>query len=203
MLNKIKSWFKKPKAEVVEMAVIAGHTFQVLDPIKMPKIRQASIFLAEYERDWGMTKEDLLNYDDLLCKITEFPKGWASEQDLVSQITEKLKKLYNLIDTRRLLIQEDFQYKPFLKAACNMIIIDDEDVNKIDPVYIQKKLSLCESNEEVMLFFLRIIRAFQQSTVTIFDISKMWEFYPEKHLILTEKKVLKVIHTNIFSHGHS
>ena len=196
-LRSIFNIFRK-KENVTETIAIAGHLFTVLDPIKMPKIRQAAIYMGEHEREWGMTKEHLLAYDDVLIKETEFPDQWTNKEDLAAQLTEKLKRLYNLLDTRRLLIQEDFQYTPFLRAACHMILIDDEDQNNIDTSIMSKKLNLCRDNEEILVFFLRVIRAFQQSTVSSFDISKMWEFLPASHLKSTESKALKQINTTIF-----
>lgn len=209
MFKKIKKWFvgwmlKKTfgtKSTTKEYALIGGHRFVVLDPITMPKIRQAAIFIGEYERDWGMTKNDLLAYDDVMVKETEFPTDWAGKDDLIAQLTDKLKRLYQLADTRRLLIQEDFQYKPFLKAACHMILMDDEPADKIDNTYMQQKLALCQSNEDVQLFFLRVIRAFVQNTLPSFDITKMWEYYPPQHLLPTEKRVLKEIQQTIYSDG--
>lgn len=203
MINKIKSLFKPKETPVLETKTIGGHIFRVLDPIKMPKIRQAAIYMGEYERDWGMTKQHLLAYDDILVKETDFPTDWANKDDLTAQLTNKLKKLYDLINTRRLLIQEDFQYTPFLKAACYMILIDDENPNAIDPVHNNKKLALCQSNEEILIFFLRVIRAFQQNTLYSSGTLETSEFLPGKHLLPTEKKVLRQINTTPFLNGHT
>lgn len=198
MIEIIKSFFRK-KDELRQGSIeIAGHKFTVLNPLKMPKTRQAAIYLGEYEREWGMTKKDLLAYDDLLAEKASFPENWKDDKDLVHQLSEKIKLLYNLIDTRRLLVQEDFQYKPFLKAAGHMILLDDENPDKIDNAYYSKKMKLCQESDEVLIFFLTTIRTFQQSMLSSFDISKLSAFYPPDHLSITEKKVLGAIQSTIF-----
>jgi len=187
----------KPKAPVTEYTTIAGHKFRVLDPLKMPKIRQAALYIGEYERDWGMTKADLLAYDDVIARETEFPNDWVNKDSLIHDLTEKLKIIYNLVDARRLLIQEDFQYKPFLKAACHIILLDDEKPEKIDGEIYSKKLALCEAHEEIEVFFLRVIRTFQNATTGLSDTSETLTFLPAKHLKPTERTVLGKINQTI------
>lgn len=194
-MNKLlKRFFNRtPKPVTTESVNIAGHKFRVLDPLKMPKIRQAALYLGEYERDWGMTKSDLLAYDDVIARETTYPKDWVNKDTLIYELTEKLKRIYNLVDARRLLIQEDFQYKPFLKAACHIVLIDDENPEKIDGELYSKKMALCEAHEEIEVFFLRVIRTFQSSTMGSSDISETLTFLPAKHLKPTERNVLKKI----------
>ena len=102
-----------------------------------------------------------------------------------------------MVDARRLLIQEDFQYKPFLKAACHIILLDDEKPEKIDGEIYSKKLALCEAHEEIEVFFLRVIRTFQNATTGLSDTSETLTFLPAKHLKPTERTVLGKINQTI------
>lgn len=196
----LKNLFKR-KVQRKQIYSFQGHTFEVLNPATMPKVRQSSFFMGEYERDWGMTKSDLLAYDDIIVREAGFPKSWGTKDDLIADLTDKLAKISSLADTRRLLIQEDFQYKPFLKAACHIILMDDEPVDRIDWDIYREKLRLCMQHQELEGFFLSVIRAFQTSTEHSFDISKMWAYYPAKHVQHTEKRVLKEIGSTIWSDG--
>lgn len=206
MIDKFKNIFGnifKPQSPIIGTEIIAGHTFKVLDPFTMPVIRQAAYQLTEYERGWGMEKQDLLAYIDILIKETDAPTSFMSDGDLSAQLTNKMKRIYNLLDAQRLLIQEDYQYKPFLKAACHLILLDDENPEKIDQNIYQKKLLLCSQSEDIEGFFLRIIRTFQQGTVMLSDTLEKSEFLPKDHMKLTEKRVLQKIASTIYKSGFS
>jgi hypothetical protein len=190
-----------PVAEKSLVQVVAGHTFRVLDPMTMPKVRQAALFVGEYEREWGMSKTDLLAYDDILIKETAFPTVWANKDELIAELTDKVKRLYNLIDTRRVLIQEDFQYKPFLKAACHIILCEGEDAAKVEREFYDRKLELCEHSEDIMLFFLNVIMLFQKNIVISLDTLATSKFLPPMHILPTEKRVLREINTTPYLHG--
>lgn len=200
-MNILKLFKKKAKYETGH-TTIAGHRFTVLDPMTMPKIRQAAIFMGEYEKDWGMTKADILAYDDVLIKQTDFPKAWNTKDDLIAQLTDKLKGLYELLHTRRILIQEDFQYKPFLKVAAHAILLDDEKSEEIDKDTYQKKLELCNVNEEVLAFFLRVSAALASNTPMSLDTLLTLELSTPEHILNTEKQVLSKIHSNPYEIGN-
>jgi hypothetical protein len=196
--KKILQYFAKKKEKVNEYFTFAGHSFKVLDPVSMPNIRQTAIFVSDYEREWGMNKADFLTYDKIMLSRSEFPSNWIDDQDLVYQLETKLREVTNLIETRMFLIQEDFQYKPMLKNACHIILIDDEKADVIDNATYSKKLELCQKHPEIELFFLRISMNFMLTLNGTANTSEMWEFYPSKAVKLTESKVYKEINLTIY-----
>lgn len=162
----LRSLFRSGKGyEPIDSSTIAGHTFMVLDPVKMSNVRKAKFFLESYERDLGMTKDDLLKFDDFIISQTKFPTDIGSLNELNADLVERMKKIYAVIQQRQAVISQDYQYKPFLKAASIIILIDDEQENKIEKKYIDLKLQLCKENDEVEAFFLSTIMTFQLNII--------------------------------------
>ncbi len=194
------SRIEKSKPTTTELFKCAGHTFKVLQPTTMSNVRQVKFFYEEYVREWGMTKQDLLDFAGVILKETEAPAS-RSIHDLNADLTNKLARIKTLVSIQSAMIKEDYQYKPFLSAACVIILLDDEDENVLDQEYQTKKLKLCQDYPEIECFFLRIIRAFQLSTVGSSDMSKIWEWCPSKEQKVMENTILKEIHTTIYEIG--
>lgn len=152
----LKRWIKDPS--IKEEVQLCGHTFRVLDPFTMPKVRQAAYHLNEYEKGWGITKENLILTFKALREDTSFPKSYISNEDLTAQLTDKLRDITGLIDMVLMVIEQDYQFDPFIKSACNIILLDDEKADEIDQEYQRKKLALCNQYEEIMVFFLVVER---------------------------------------------
>lgn len=197
MLNIFK---RKNPTEIIEAVKIDGHTFRVLDPIKMSNERRVRFFWEDYVREWGMTKEDILSYLQFMMKETAFPKA-GNLSELNAELSDKLRNVYALLATMEAVLKEDYQYKPFIKSACIIIVMDDEDPNKIDPVYHKKKLDLCQSNHKIEAFFLRTIRTLQLSSEERADMSKISEWYPSEKLKIMESSIYKKINSTIYEIG--
>lgn len=198
----LKYIFRKNKpVTFIEKIRISDHLFQVLDPVKMSNIRKTKFMLDSYTRDWGMTKEDIFDFDSLILRESSFPTEANSISELNSQLSEKLKRIYTLVATRQAVIKEDYQYKPFIKAACTIILIDDEKENKIEKKYIDLKLQLCKENPEIEAFFLRAIMTFQLSIINSPDISKVSDWLPSAQLKVMESSLYKEINTTIYQIG--
>ena len=129
----IKNIFKKKPDYIKGNHTILGHKFTLLDPMMMPKVRQAAYHLNEYEKGWGITKENLILTFEELKRQTAFPSSWHGNDDLVSQLTDQNKETSAIIDMLLLVIKQDYQYDPFIKSACNIILLDDEKPDIIDP----------------------------------------------------------------------
>jgi hypothetical protein len=147
-----------------------------------------------------MTKKDLLDFMGVVLKETEAPAS-KSIPELNSDLTNKLARIKTLVSLQTSMINEDFQYKPFLKAACVIILMDDENENELDQSIFAEKLKLCRDYPEIEAFFLRTIRTFQLSITGSQDMSKIWEWLPSDKLKAIENTVLKEINTTIYEIG--
>lgn len=190
--------FKKKRPYVKGKTRIMGHDFTVLDPITMPKVRQAAYHLGEYEKGWGITKENLVLAMAELRKETDYPSSWVSNDDLISQLSDKLSDMKSIIDMMSLVIQQDYQYDPIIKSACNIILLDDENPEVIDPAIQQEKLALCAKHDEIMVFFLIVER---NSNLTIEDIFNTYQTsgqltYPRKERMM-ESRLLSMIRRHL------
>jgi hypothetical protein len=200
MIAKLLSKFRKPKPQTTELFKAAGHTFRILNPTTMSNVRKTRFFFEEYAREWGMTKQDILDFDGIILKECEAPAS-RSIHDLNSDLTNKLARIKTLVSIRSAMIIEDYQYKPFLRSACSIILMDDEDENKIDNQIVMEKLRLCSQYPEIEAFFLRACRTFQLSTKDSQDISKIWEWLPSTEHRIMENIVLKEIGQTVYSSG--
>jgi hypothetical protein len=201
MLNKLKAIFrKKSEPEIIEIFRAGGHTFKVLSPAKMSKVRQTRFFFEEYSREWGMTKEDILDFDGVILAETEAPVS-RSLHDLNADLLNKLARIKTMVSLRSAMIKEDHQYKPFLKSAAVIILMDDEDEFVLSPEIEIQKMKLCRDYPEIEAFFLRVIRIFQLGTKDSQDILKIWEWLPSTEIKVMENIVLKEINSTIYGNG--
>ena len=201
---KLPNWLKKKKKEaykVEDVFTFAGHEFRVLDPVTMPKLRQHAISMSDYEREWGIVKEDIIAYQQVISKESMFPDKWNGKDELISKLEDKLRIVGDLAETLVFSLTQDYQYRPYVKAACHMILIDDEVADKLEGKYYDKKLELCQRHTEVEAFFLKIMKTFTISMATTIDISAMWESYPGEKVRLMESKLLSKIGKTIYSPG--
>lgn len=198
--KKLKGLFSKKETAVISDVAFefAGHKFRIMDPTKMTKARQSAIFLTDYEREWGMTKKDLLAYDEMLMKQCEFPTDWTGKDDLVAQLSDKLRDMYNLIETKYYLIKEDFQFKPLLKVACHMILVDEENEKEIDGKYYNLKMQLCQTHKEIEVFFLNHASNFVASMTGLASTLRKWEQSQGVEIKPIESKVLTKIDSTIY-----
>lgn len=168
-------YFRKKKEvelyETTEM-VYADHKFKVINPSELSKARQLAIARGEYERQWGIDKKDLLTF-----------------LHYVSEKSDSPKVTYHIAETLIKLIQEDHQYMPFLRAACFMIVLDDEDPKKIDYRANEKKIELCLNSNEVLSFFLSNIYAFTTNMEASSIISRVSELLGEAWRLDMEKVI--------------
>ena len=183
-----KNQFKKGTTRIM------GHDFTILDPITMPKVRQAAYHLGEYEKGWGITKENIILAMRELRRLTEYPKSWASNDDLIGQLSDKLNDMSGLIDMLTLVIQQDYQFDPIIKSACNIILLDDEKPEVIDPAIQQEKLALCAKHDEIMVFFLTVERNSNLNIERIYNILETSGqlTYPKKERMM-ETRLLSMI----------
>lgn len=199
MITKLLSKFRK-QTPTIELFKCGCHTFRVLDPKTMSNVRKTRFFFEEYAREWGMTKEDILDFDGVILKECEAPAS-RSIHDLNADLTNKLARIKTLVSIRSAMIKEDYQYKPFLRSACSIILMDDEPENYISNEIVSEKLRLCSQYPEIEAFFLRVCRTFQLSTKDSPDISKIWEWLPSTELLTMENIVLKEIQQTVYSNG--
>lgn len=190
----IKNIFKKKPDYIKGHHTILGHKFTILDPMMMPKVRQAAYHLNEYEKGWGITKENLILTFEELKRQTSFPSSWHGNDDLVSQLTDQNKEMSAIIDMLLLVIKQDYQYDPFIKSACNIILLDDEKPDVIDPEIQKRKLELCAKHQDIMVFFLVMERNSQKTIIDTFSILTTLEQSPyPKTQMMTEKRLLSLI----------
>lgn len=190
------SIFKRKKIYEREKVNMYGHTFTILDPFTMPKVRQAAYHLGEYEKGWGITKENLVQTFEALKSDTSFPKSYSGQDDLVSQLTNNLQSIQGIIDMVLLVIKQDYQYDPFIKSACNIILIDDEKADAIEPEYQKMKLQLCNQYQDIMVFFLITERNSMKNIEILSDmLQKLEQLEYPKDQYLMEKRLLSSIKT--------
>lgn len=190
----IKNIFKKKPDYIKGHHTILGYKFTILDPMMMPKVRQAAYHLNEYEKGWGITKENLTLTFKELKKLTSFPSSFHGNDDLISQLTDQNKEMSAIIDMLLLVINQDYQYDPFIKSACNIILLDDEKADVIDPEIQKRKLELCAKHHDIMVFFLVTERNSQKTIIDIYDILTTLEQSPyPKAQMMTEKRLLSLI----------
>lgn len=183
--------FTRKKKFIKGTTRIKGHNFTVLDPMSMPKVRQSAYHLAEYEKGWGITKENLILAFDEMKKQTSYPQSWAGNDDLISQLSDKLKDMSGILDMVSMVIKQDHQFDPIIKSACNIILLDGEDPGTIDPKIQNEKLALCQKHDEIMVFFLIVER---NSNKTIEDIYNILETsgqleIPKKEKLMEAKMI--------------
>jgi hypothetical protein len=118
-----------------------------------------------------------------------------------ADLLNKLARVKTLVTLRSAMISEDFQYKPFLKAACIIILVEDENEHVLHEQTQNFKLKLCRDNPEIEAFFLRTIRTFQLSITGSSDMHKIWDWLPSKEQAATENLILKEIGTTIYETG--
>ena len=200
IISRFRNLFAKPNPQTTELFKCAGHTFRVLKPTTMSNVRKVKFFYEEYSREWGMTKTDLLDFAGVILKETEAPAS-RSIHDLNADLTNKLARIKTLVSIQSAMIKEDFQYKPFLNAACVIILIDDEDEHVLSQDYQVQKLKLCRDYPEVEAFFLRTIRVFQLNITDSQATSKIWEWLPSEQIKVMENMVLKEINSTIYENG--
>lgn len=197
LIKRVKALFNRPKT--IEVFEFGGHIFRMVDAVSMPKIRQANYIMGEYEREWGITRENILMFSNEVIKETQFPKEWDSDKDLIKKLVDKLNDIRQLQESLFQTVQEDFQYAPFLKAANHIILIDDENPKKIEPKYYDLKMQMCKDHPEVLIFFCRAIRILHLNIQDTSSMRKAWEYYPAPHLQITENRFLNKIGKNIYS----
>ncbi len=193
MINRILSLFKK-KPLVTDLKTVAGYNFRVLDPGKMPNVRRIRFFMEEYARDWGLTKEDLLAYIQYCIKNTDLNRVDHSNM---------VKENYALLTTLESIIKSDYQYKPFLKAACLIILLPNEDLNKVENSFIQEKLRLCQQHPEIEAFFLSTIRLLQLNIQKQSDLLKESDWQPSMNQKRMESSFYQKINSTIYETGNS
>lgn len=194
--------FKRKAKSDTEVVRMAGHAFRVLNPVQMSNVRKVRLFYEDYAREWGMTKADILEFDKQVLKETEFPEA-GTVDSLNAKLTDKLKRIYTLVSLRSAMISEDYQYKPMLKAAATIILIDDEDENKPEDKWLTLKMQLCRDNSEVEGFFLQVGMTFQLSMRNSANTSEAWEWLDNPQKKNMEKNLLGQLKTSIYSIGDS
>jgi hypothetical protein len=198
--KKVATLLRSKTESITEYVEIDGNRFSVIDPTKLPNIRRIPFFLEAYKREWGIDKNDLLAFLEFMKRETQFPEV-SSLEKMNALLAEKLKHNYSLLSVIESILREDYQYKPYLKAASFLILLDGEDPNKIDPVYTKRKMDLCQSNQDIEAFFLTTIFCFQASTKSLSDMSRVSSWYPSKNLKLMENSMYKKIGTTIYGIG--
>jgi hypothetical protein len=193
---------KTEPAQILHEQVIAGHTFRVLDPVKMPNIRRINLFSEEYARDWGINKNDLLVFLGSILRETEFPKE-ATVQELNAELADKLKKVYSIASLLHGVVKNDVQIKPFIRSACFVILVDDELVDKIEAKYTDLKLQLCERNPEIEAFFLQVICDILRLIKNSSDTSMQLDWYNLANLKRMESSLYNGIGSTIYSDSDS
>ena len=200
--NFFKSMFNRKNKEITKEVIrMAGHTWTVIDPVKMSNTRKVKLFWEDYDRDWGFTKNDHLTYDEMVIDLCKSPKVAANLSEFNAELIDKLANIKTVMEQKVAVVKQDYQYKPMLKAACVIVLMDDEDETKIDADIFNQKLKLCQDNPELEAFFLRSMRALKDSMQGSFDISKVSTWLPSEQLKVMEKNCLKRINTTIYEIG--
>lgn len=162
---------KNKAAEVIEIVNIDGHNFKVLDPVKMPTLRRTRFFTQEYKNDWGLSKEELKAFLQFVINDSKIPTA-ATIGELNAELLEQNKRLFTIISTLESILNEDYQFKPLLRSASIIILLEDEDPNIVDQKIINEKLRLCQQSSKIEAFFLTTIMTFITSLQSTQDMSK-------------------------------
>lgn len=201
MFNRIKKLFKKEN-KLEKDFIFAGHVFRVLDPKHMTVSRQRALYNSSHERDLGIMPD---KYKEALKTVSESlkaPKQFTTIQDLNGKQADIMANARAVLEDLVFLHEQDHQYEPFVKAACVFILIDDEQQSD-DPFgkYFDKKIELLKKHSEIEDFFLTIGVGYHRSTISSWDTSQLWEFYPTKAIKRIESRISKVIQSEIYSYG--
>jgi hypothetical protein len=180
---------------------LMGHNFTVLDPYDMPKSRQLAFHLLQHDVAWGLSKNDLTDFIRLMAKELNFPKEFETKEDLVSLQREQIEKVKSFLGDMEWLIQKDYQFKPYLKAGCLLILMDDEDPHIIDKKINLEKMKLCKESEDVEFFFISTIGNLLLSTTNSSPTFQELDLSSLKAQKITERKIYQEKRSTIYSNG--
>ena len=179
---------------------ICGVKFRVLDPVSMPMVRRVELFGQTYEREWGITKRDLLLFTNTMEKMATF-NAVPTIDGLNSDMANKMANQRALLQSFQATINGDFQFKPYLKTACAVILIEGEDENKIDGEFMTKKLNLCRQYPEIEAFFLDFTFSFLAIMNGTISSSKPLDWYNLAARKRTESNFLSMIGSSLYEIG--
>ncbi len=190
----------KPQPTPSKYIEVAGFKFRVLDPVSMPMVRRAELFGATYEREWGITKADLLLFKSAMEKQCQFSPA-ASMSVLNVDMANKFGTQTALLQQFEAVVTGDYQIKPFLKSACIVILMDGEDEYKIESNWTKKKLELCRDFPEVEAFFLDIIYVLSRTMESTPDSQKTLDLSVMAAKKRTESAFLSAIGSSLYEIG--
>lgn len=198
-------FFKNKKEVELTTTEMMGYKFKVFTPSTIPMSRFAQLRLNTHIRDWGMTENDLFQFDEVIKDLTVFPQEWKTKDELISKLTENVKNIAELANLRQAMVKEDYQFKPYLQAASLVIKLSDEP-DKIGSDYYTsdyhlRKMKLCKDYPEIEGFFLTISTDFISKiggSTTTHKQSVWFRSQREKNM---EKTLLQKIGMSIYGNG--
>lgn len=136
----------------------AGHTFKVINPFsnKFLLTTRNRYFTDMYEIEMGFLKEDLLAFMKAGIGVSEYPTEYSNDKELIKILSDKLADVKTLMTQVYLVGKEQYQYKPFLKSAAILIMMDEEKPSDDYMMTLDKKMELCERYPEIEGFFLTV-----------------------------------------------
>lgn len=193
-----KQWVSVKKSHDFEFA---GHKFTFIDPNDSSylMLKRNDFFLMEYEREWGLIKEDLIKLLTRSVNECEF----SEDIDVnLAKALNKLQDVKTILTMMVFLIQQDYQYKPFLKSAAIVILIDDEKPEDDYMDTLNLKLELCEKHSEIEGFFLGTIKILHDKLMRRTDTTKTSESSIQNPQVKhTEKALLSMIRSSPYQNG--
>lgn len=182
----------------------AGHTFKYVNPYSQDFImsRRNEFFLMEFERSRGITDQDLIKFITATVNKIEEPTGHKTLGELYESNKQKLQDIKIMMTQLYFLMENEIRYKPLLKSACIVILIDDEKPDDDFTRYMNKKLELCEKHPEIRSFFLAVFIALTKRFKNNQDIIKRLESLEEVNRLKTEEVLLKMINSTLYEMYH-
>ena len=178
---------------------ILGHKFTVLNPYKSDFLmtKRHDFFMMEYAREWGIEKFDLQKFLSMLVTNLEFSDG---ETPNLNTCLNKMGDAKTIATNLYYTIEGDYQYKPYLKSACIIILLGDEKPDDPYEKYLEEKLKLCELHSEIEGFFLANIKILEFSLKNRGKSIPDWDYFlPKKGEANLEKSTLRMIQSSPYS----
>lgn len=171
-----------------------NHTYTYIEPSSINVRRSAALAGEIKVLDYGMSIGASSAYDTTLSALNKEALELLVDgkgRDAV----EKLQEVDRIVNAHKQLLELKHKRQPLLELAKFVILVDDEDVGKIDSSYNTLKLSQCTEHPEVSLFFLSIILPLYGTMIGLKNYTDIWEYLNQEWVVKTEQLFYKYLHS--------
>ena len=159
----------------------AGHKFRLINPFSNDFVlsKRNQYFTVQHELEWGIMKEDIQKFLATSVNICERKDAFDDLSEQIAVLENKLADVKTMMTQLFLIIKEDYQFKPFLRSAAVIVLMDDEKPEDDYMLTLDKKMDLCAKHPEIESFFLSAIVILHYRLRNREEISKRLEYLKE------------------------